>query len=207
MIRMPRATDKYVEAVLRLRLTFCGVLLFPVRRTLVSNRRHHHGHSSVKSPQGLVFVRRFWLRELAFPVARIPGLRNPRADVVTQVPCQVQHQVSHAVAVRKRLLPELLVVQRIHPFVQLLGHIFVIRRQSVCNSFVWRCQFLHLLSNRMSIRRPTIPRPFQKSSRGRACAEAGTPPFLNSFSEAFPLPFHSSARGRYFRTIDPVTTV
>src|SRR5438046_1845775 len=46
MIRMPRAPHKNLEAVFRFRLALRGVLFPPASFTLLSNRRHHHGHDS-----------------------------------------------------------------------------------------------------------------------------------------------------------------
>src|SRR6266704_526224 len=180
VIGMPRTPHKNCKSVFRQRLPLRGVRPFPVRRSLLSNRLHHHGDRAVECTQRLVLIRRLLLREFPVPVAHVSRLRDARSDVIIQIAGQVQHQMPDAVSVGIRFAPELFVRKRVHPFVEMFSHVFVIRCQTGRHCFV---QFRHekdpftIHQGKVSetTHRPPVLPPCEQDTAGGASSEVMLP--------------------------------
>src|SRR6267378_3284464 len=106
MIRMPRTTNENLHSIRGFRLALGSVRFSPVLRSLLSNRRYHHGDGAVKCAQRFLFAWRLFVRKLPFAVPHISGFRHARTNVVIQIAGQMQHQVPDAISVRIRSAPE-----------------------------------------------------------------------------------------------------
>src|SRR5207245_5080067 len=85
MIRMPGTTHENLETVRSFRFAIGGVRLPPIVRLLFANRGHYHRDRSIEGAQGLVLVRRLFLREFAIAVPHVAGIRDPCPDVIAQI--------------------------------------------------------------------------------------------------------------------------
>src|SRR5258708_3310691 len=177
MIRMPRTTHENLEAISSLRFALGSVRFSPVLRLLFSNRGHHHGDGAVKGPQRFFHRRWLFVGKLTVAVAHVACFGDACPDVIVQIACQMQDQVSNAISVRIGLAPELFIRKRVCPLVQILGDILIVRRQPGCHRFVdfghERKPLLHrgrwitgkLLRHRVysHLGTPTIAFPVEKS--------------------------------------------
>src|SRR5271163_173483 len=137
VISMSGASEKNHESFLSFRFALGRVNRYPILGLLLLYSRHNHGNSLVERFHHFLLLWFFRFREFSLAITNITSLRNPRPDVVVQVSSHVQDQMPDTVSVRKRIVPEQLLCQRIDPFVDMLRNIFVVARK-VGRNCIWK---------------------------------------------------------------------
>jgi hypothetical protein len=108
---------------------FRRISLVPILGGLLANGFGDHVDGAIEILQYLLFAGTRSLGKLAVAIAHISGSGNLCTDVVVEIAGQVQNQMPDVVAVRKWILPELLVRKRLDPFVELRADFLEIIRK------------------------------------------------------------------------------
>ena len=106
MLHVRGTLHDHIEAVRGVRAN-AGIFCRPILSRLGADGLLHHGDGRVKPLQSLLFRRRIRVGEFQRAVADIAGLCDLCADVVIQVSGEMQDEVTEAVSVWERFLPEL----------------------------------------------------------------------------------------------------
>src|SRR5450755_3281181 len=106
MLDVRGALHDHVETRLRIR-AHTRIFRRPIVAGLRADGLEHHSNGVIKAFESFVFRRTTRVVKFARAVADISGLSDLRADVVVEIPGEVQHQMSKAVAKGKWLLPEM----------------------------------------------------------------------------------------------------
>jgi hypothetical protein len=128
VVGVRRAIEHDPESIVRYARLY-GIVRRPILSRLLANRIYDHRDRAIELPQGFFFCGSRRLREFPATIAHVASARDVRADVVVEISRQVQHQMPDVVPIGKRILPELLVGERIDPPVQLGAYLFKIARQ------------------------------------------------------------------------------
>ena len=115
---MARASEDERDAILGIGLPFSGVRRGPVGFGLFFDGGNHHRNCLIEFTQDFRLRQLLRLRKFQITIAYVTGFGDLRADVITQIAGQVQHQMPDAVAVRERIVPELLLGKRVNPLVE-----------------------------------------------------------------------------------------
>src|SRR5262245_13185396 len=108
VLKMGRASEECRESVIQRVPTCCAILSPPGIRCLRLKRLAHQRHSLIKSPQDLFLRWRVALGEFPIPITHISRLSDLRADIVIQIPNNMQRQMPKAIPVRIGLRPKFL---------------------------------------------------------------------------------------------------
>src|SRR5580692_4014852 len=152
VISMASAAKKNHESFPGLRFALGRVSRHPILGLLLLYRRQDHGHGLIERLHYFRFVGSLRFCEFPVAVAEVACPRHARPDVVIQISRHVQYQVSNAVSVRERVVPELLLRQRVNPFMDMLRNISVVA-EKVRRNRAWKIS--HQNSSARGSARPT----------------------------------------------------
>src|SRR5262245_25165933 len=108
MLKMGRASKERHESVTRGLHSYCAIFGPPGIRCLRLKRLDHQLNHFIKSSQDLFLRWRIVFCEFPIPITHISRPGDLRADVIIQVPYDMQRQMSKTIPVRIRLLPKFL---------------------------------------------------------------------------------------------------
>jgi hypothetical protein len=109
------------EAVGCLGQALRGIGQGPIGFGLVFDSGNHHGDGVVESAKNLCFGRATCLREFEIAIANVAGGGDSGSDVVAEVAREMKDQVASAVAIGKRIHPELFVGKWVDPLMKAGG--------------------------------------------------------------------------------------
>ena len=134
MIEVDGATQKSGQAVRGVRLALGGIRKRPVGIRLPFEGHQNERNGFIEFAQDLGFGRLAGLAELQVAVANVAGIGNARAEVITEIAGQVEHEVADTVAVGKGIAPKLALRQRVGPLVEIRSALakFVRERSRKC---------------------------------------------------------------------------
>lgn len=133
---MSGAAEKDVEALFGSFFAHGRVGLAPVVFGLGAGGSGDHGDRFGETLQDFRFAGTRRLGEFEVSVSDISRSRDLRADVIVEISGEMEHQMSEAVAERKRLAPELFIAQRIGEFADFAAQFFVTSCESSSDGLV-----------------------------------------------------------------------
>src|SRR6267143_6651666 len=116
MMQMARTPQKDVESVPGICFPQRGVFQGPIILRLHASGARDHGGRLVEALHHLILRRPGRLSKLPVTISHIASSGDLGADVVIQISSQMKHEMSKTVSERKRLLPELLITERLCQF-------------------------------------------------------------------------------------------
>jgi len=108
VIGVAGASEKNHESFLGFGFAFCRISRHPIFGPLLLYSRDNHGNGLVESMHYFCLVQLCGFCKFLVAVANVASLGNSRPYVIVQIARQVEYQVSGAVSVSERIMPELL---------------------------------------------------------------------------------------------------
>lgn len=151
MVNVGGAAQKHSEAVARVFQAFGGIGGHPIRGGLPGNCVLDCDHGVVKGLQQVLFSFAAGFSEFKLAVALISGIRDLRANVITQIASEMEQEVANAVTVRIRPAPDLVIGKRSQQRVDFLGTGLVVAAEIHPNIERQVCHFGMIVLGQLAI--------------------------------------------------------